>query len=106
MVHMPSYNILVVNKKNWIMKNIITKLILLFVTILVSVRVSADGFSVDGIYYEVVSLSELTCEVVSGNEKYTGDIVIPETVTYEGRTFTVISIGRSAFFLLSKSYKC
>ena len=80
------------------MKNVIAKLILFFVIMFVSAKVSADDFYVGGIYYEVLSLSGLTCEVTSGSEKYTGDIVIPKTVTYDGQIFTVTSIGRSAFF--------
>ena len=29
---------------------------------------------------------------------YTGDVVIPSTVEYEGRTYSVTSIGTSAFY--------
>lgn len=61
--------------------------------VLVSLSASAYDFEVDGFYYNVVSLSDLTCKVVSDDAEYTGDITIPSTVTYKGRTFTVISIG-------------
>lgn len=39
---------------------------------------------------------ELTAEVIRGNT-LSGDIVIPSTVTYSGKTYTVTAIGRSAF---------
>ena len=55
----------------------------------------AADFEVDGISYNVVSLSDLTCEVANGT--YTGNITIPSSVAYKNRTFSVISIGASAF---------
>ena len=33
----------------------------------------------------------------SYDDEYTGDIVIPESVTYNGNTYSVTSIGSSAF---------
>jgi len=57
--------------------------------------VEAD-FTVDGINYRVVSLKDSTVKVISGND-YSGDIVIPETVTYNDNTFTVTEIGEDAF---------
>lgn len=65
--------------------------------LLSSLNVSAVDFIVDGIYYEVVSSSDMTCRVTSGNEKYTGDIVIPDQVTYNKKTYTVTIIGSEAF---------
>ena len=59
--------------------------------------VSAYDFAVDGIYYNVVSLPDLTCAVTKGDMDYSGDITIPEQVTYNGRTLTVTSIGKLAF---------
>lgn len=53
----------------------------------------AYDFKVDGIAYNVVSLPDLTCEVTQSDIEYSGDIVIPSTVTYQGRTLTVIRIG-------------
>ena len=60
-------------------------------------QASAYDFEVDGIYYNVVSMSELTCEVTSGDNEYTGEVNIPEQVTYNKRTFSVTSIGHDAF---------
>ena len=78
-------------------KTIFTKLALLLVAVLTSVKASAYDFTVDGLYYNIVSFPDLTCAVTSNDTKYSGDIVIPEQVTYNGRTLTVTSIGWSAF---------
>lgn len=81
-------------------KQIFTKLTLLIVAVFTSVKVSAYDFTVDGIYYNIVSLPDLTCEVTYddvNDTKYTGDIVIPDHVTYNGRTLTVVEIRSSAF---------
>ena len=81
-------------------KQIFTKLTWLIVAVFTSVKVSAYNFTVDGIYYNIVSLPDLTCEVTYddvNDTKYTGDIVIPDHVTYNGRTLTVVEIGKSAF---------
>lgn len=63
----------------------------------VSFYASAYDFEVDGIYYNAVSLPDLTCEVTHGDEKYVGDIVIPSTVEYNSRNLTVVNIGNDAF---------
>ena len=60
---------------------------------LVSVSVSAYDFEVDGMYYNVVSLEDLTASLTYGETKYAAEsVVIPETVVYKGRTLTVTSI--------------
>ena len=57
----------------------------------------AYDFEKDGIFYNVTSLEDLTVEVTRSNSSYTGDIIIPETVEWSKRTFTVTAIGISAF---------
>ena len=81
-------------------KQIFTKLTLLIVAVFTSVKVSAYDFTVDGIYYNIVSLPDLTCAVTYddvNDTKYLGDIVIPDHVTYNGRTLTVVRIGSYVF---------
>ena len=54
-----------------------------------------DTIVVDGIYYwvgEDNTVSVKSCEV-----KYSGDVVIPESVEYGGKTYSVTSIGKRAF---------
>ena len=63
---------------------------------------NADGKT---IYYNIPSSSDLTVAVtyqgtscsVYSNE-YTGDVTIPESVSYGGKTYSVTSIGDWAFY--------
>lgn len=68
--------------------------------------VKAPKLCVDNIYYNITSSEESACTVEvtfqgdaynSYADEYSGDVVIPETVTYGGKTFTVTAIGLSAF---------
>ncbi len=71
--------------------------LLLTVMLFAMNRVSAYDFEVDGMYYNIVSASDKTCSVTHGDEKYIGDVIIPEAVTYKGRTLSVVAIGEYAF---------
>lgn len=79
------------------MKKKIFKSLLAIACLLCSTNASAYDFEVDGIYYDVVSLGELTCKVTKSNSKYSGDIVIPATVNYANRTLTVVEIESEVF---------
>lgn len=57
----------------------------------------AYDFEVDGIYYNIISLTDHTCEVTHGESDYAGDITIPSEVTFKDRKFNVLSIGKFAF---------
>ena len=66
--------------------------------------VDTENICIDGIYYRILSEDELTAEVKykggSYNEyanEYTGDIVIPATITVSGKTYTVTEIGYGSF---------
>lgn len=62
---------------------------------------SAYDFESDGIYYNVLSFADKTCEVTRGTDSgynvYSGDIVVPATATINGRELNVVAIGASAF---------
>ena len=75
----------------------IKKLLITVAVLLCSVTANAYDFEVDGIYYNILSASDLTVEVTSGDNKYIGEVIIPSTVTYKSRTLSVISIGNRAF---------
>ena len=80
------------------MKNSFFNFLFAMVCLLYSANASAHDFEVNGIYYNVVSLNELLCEVArEDNKHYEGDIVIPATVTYSNRTFTVVGISSNTF---------
>ena len=75
-----------------------TKLFLTTIAMLLcSVMANAHDFEVDGIYYNILSSTDLTAEVTHGDNKYTGDVIIPSTVNYKSRDIAVIAIGDSAF---------
>ena len=81
------------------MKQLIIKSALLAAALIMPGKSLAYDFMVDGIAYNI--LSETTCEVtsyiVTNQNRYGGDITIPEQVTYEGVTRTVTQIGDDAF---------
>lgn len=60
----------------------------------------AYTFEAGGLYYNILSYSDLEVEVTFDDNTYnaySGDIVIPETVDYDGQTYTVTAIGSEAF---------
>lgn len=61
-------------------------------------RATAYDFEVDGMYFNIVSLTEKTCELTQGEVKYSGDIKIPESVTYNNRILKVIRITKYTFY--------
>ena len=68
----------------------------------------AYDFEVDGIYYKLTDSSSVavTYEVRPTwysiyTEPYTGHIKIPSTVNFNNKSYAVISIGDSAFFVCS-----
>lgn len=79
------------------MKTIIRKIGVLAVMLQAFLTASAYDFEVDGIYYNIISFDDMTCEVTSDDNKYQGDIVIPSFVEYNTRKLSVIKIGESAF---------
>lgn len=87
--------------KTFSFKSLLTALCMLF-----SLNVSAYyDFYVDGIYYEIISSRYMQCGVTADPNvisSYSGDMVIPEHVTYNDVTYTVTEICASAFSNFSK----
>ena len=105
------------------MKPLIQKLWMFIVMLCASNSASAYDFEVDGIYYNIRSLNELTCEVTYNADNksddyigfypsnpesfeyylthaypsYTGNVTIPSKVHYKGRELSVVGIGPYAF---------
>ena len=67
-----------------------------------SVMANAHNFEVDGIFYNILSYG-LTVEVTyrglqwDSYKEYSGVVIIPSSVTYNSRTYSVTSIGNDAF---------
>ena len=75
------------------------KLYVIATLLLLNININAFGFEVDGIYYNILSEVDKTCEVTSGgsSEAYSGTVFIPEIVNYNNTDYTVIAIGNYAF---------
>ena len=65
----------------------------LILSVFFSISASAD-VEVDGIYYDISG----TTATVTGGIDYSGDIVIPESITFENSKYSVTSIGSDAFW--------
>lgn len=76
------------------LKSFFATLVLLFCC----VSASAYDFEVDNIYYNITSSTDLTVEVTYREDKCTGSVVIPESVTYNSKTYSVTRIGKYAFY--------
>lgn len=79
---------------------------LLFFALLVTTTLWAHNFEVDGIFYDIID--ENNVEVTykgsdydSYRNEYSGEVIIPSTVTYNGTTYSVTSIGALAFYSCS-----
>ncbi len=91
-------------------KTKLLKLLSVAIMLLCSLYASAYDFTVDDMFYNVVSSSDLTCEItyysknvfgeVVNSNYYTGSVSIPKTVTCDsdGNTYTVVGIGKQAFY--------
>lgn len=81
----------------------ILRSVLIAVLSLVATAATAHDFEVDGIYYNknddgTVSVTFKGYHPNYYVDKYTGDVVIPSSVTYSGTTYSVTSIGERAFY--------
>ena len=58
---------------------------------------SADAVEIDGIWYNLVSKAKEAEVTKKTSGSYSGSVVIPESVTYDGTDYSVTSIGGGAF---------
>ncbi len=79
------------------MKNLLKQFIAIAFVTIISVSAFAYDFEVDGIYYSINGEGTVAVTYNNRAHDYTGNIVIPAEVTYEGITYTVTAIGTSAF---------
>ena len=70
---------------------------LLFILAFLPMLASADPVEIGGICYNLVEGTK-EAEVTVNFNIYRGDITIPESVEYEGITYSVTSIGADAFY--------
>ena len=87
------------------MKNKTLSILLAVLMIMAASMASAHDFEVDGIYYQITSSTTPYTVAVSYKgsswrsylDEYTGSVTIPETVSYNGKVYSVTSIGDGAF---------
>ncbi len=87
------------------MKHLYQSLLLLLALLLPATATTYD-FYVDGIYY-LINGSEATVtyegeDSWANESSYSGAVTIPSTVTYDGTTYSVTTIGESAFLNCSR----
>ena len=78
------------------------KIFLLFTLLCLSLSARAHDAEVDGIFYNLDTANKTATVTFKGNneysfDEYSGAVVIPETVTYNGITYSVTTLGRYCF---------
>ncbi|MBR5748425.1 MAG: leucine-rich repeat protein [Prevotella sp.] len=73
------------------------KLFISIVAMLLPLMASADAVEINGIFYNLIDKAN-SAEVTKNPNYYSGDIVIPDKIIYEGINYNVTSIGKDAFY--------
>ena len=80
------------------------KIFLLLTLLCLSLSARAHDAEVDGIFYNLDAYNKTATVTFKGDyassydNEYSGDVVIPETVTYAGITYSVMSLGERCFY--------
>ena len=69
----------------------------LSLAVLLSLPILAVEVEIDGINYELVAKIKQATVIAKSSGKYSGEVVIPESVEHEGTAYSVTSIGDYAF---------
>ena len=69
----------------------------LSLAVLMSLPMMAEKTEIDGIYYDLDAQIKEAKVIANSGEMYSGKIIIPESVNYNGIIFSVTSIGSYAF---------
>lgn len=73
------------------------KYLFTFFAVLFPLLSLGDSVEINGIYYDFIEKAKIA-EVVSNPNKYSGDIVIPDSIEYDGKFYVVKHIGEKAFY--------
>ena len=79
------------------MKQLSKNWALIVLLLLIGQQGFSYDFEVDGIYYGYNSNSQ-TAYVTHGDQQYSGSVIIPSSVTFNGRTLNVVGIADKAFY--------
>ena len=69
----------------------------LSLAVLLSLPMLAVEVEIDGINYDLIPKGKVATVIAKSSGRYSGEVVIPETVEYNGTVCNVTSIGRLAF---------
>ena len=74
------------------------KLLLFSILLFSIISIQARSFILDGINYNISSTVSPFKVAVTSGISYTGDLVIPSTVSYNDTVYTVTSINQNTFY--------
>ena len=80
------------------MKHIKFRLVILLCTLIHSLSSYAYDALIDGIYYNLNNSDYTAWVTKNTNDEYSGSVSIPKEVSYNGRKYSVTSIGEFAFY--------
>ena len=69
----------------------------LSLAVLLSLPMLAESVEIDGIRYVLNAETDQATVIAKSSGKYSGEVIIPESVEHEGAAYSVTSIGPSAF---------
>lgn len=72
------------------------KIYALFLLVFLPLLANADSVEVDGIYYTLMPETKSACVVMNPN-KYSGNIVVPESIIYNNESYSVTLVQSYAF---------
>ena len=74
------------------------RVLFLSFAVFLSLPMLAEQVEIDGINYEIVAKAKQATVIEKSSGKYSGEVVIPASVEYEGTICSVESIGYQAFY--------
>ena len=69
----------------------------LFLSLAVLLSLPMLAVEIDGVNYDLNAETNQATVLKKSSGKYSGEVIIPESVVYEGTAYSVTSIGESAF---------
>lgn len=79
-------------------KSLLIRVLALVACISCAIGASAYSFEVNNIYYTITGTNTVEVDMKAYHANtYTGDVTVPETVSYNGTTYRVTSVGPLAF---------
>ena len=85
--------------KHYLQKSL--RVLFLSLAVLLSLPMLAEKVMIDGINYNLNAEAKQATVIAKSSGKYSGEVVIPESVEYGGTAYSVTSIGSAAFNICS-----